>query len=184
MELYVYQIEAHRTMPYGLAFDQQVTMLALGIAGETGEIVDVVKKQLYHGHDDGALALEEEIGDLLWYLANLASLFDIPFPDSMPPADGWEQADIADLALELADMSGSIARFVGAADLIDVYRDMGQATRYISNLIPHFLQVMSTLGAVKAMALSAIAGRNIQKLRDRYPEGFSQNRSKLRREWR
>lgn len=41
---------------------------ALGLAGETGEYVEKVKKSIRDGFDDrGAMVME--LGDILWYLA-------------------------------------------------------------------------------------------------------------------
>jgi NTP pyrophosphatase (non-canonical NTP hydrolase) len=55
--------------------ESEQTMLdaaALGLAGESGEIADHVKKILYHGHplDDATRdKIAKEIGDILWYCA-------------------------------------------------------------------------------------------------------------------
>ena len=45
---------------------------ALGLTGESGEVADLVKKHIGHGHplDDDKLKLE--LGDVLWYIAGLA----------------------------------------------------------------------------------------------------------------
>lgn len=48
---------------------------ALGLAGESGEIADHVKKVVFHGHplDDATRdKLAKEIGDILWYCAMCA----------------------------------------------------------------------------------------------------------------
>lgn len=48
---------------------------AMGLAGEAGEIVDLVKKIVFHGHplgDEELKNLLKEDGDVLWYAANLA----------------------------------------------------------------------------------------------------------------
>ena len=45
---------------------------ALGLAGESGEIADHVKKVMFHGHPlDNATRdkIAKEIGDILWYCA-------------------------------------------------------------------------------------------------------------------
>ena len=47
----------------------QLINAALGLAGEAGEISDLVKKEFFHGHDCDAPKLKEELGDLLWYVA-------------------------------------------------------------------------------------------------------------------
>ncbi len=46
----------------------------LGIAGEAGEIVDYVKKVKYQGHPYDPKVMLDEMGDLLFYIANLARI--------------------------------------------------------------------------------------------------------------
>lgn len=41
---------------------------ALGIAGESGEVVDLIKKHIIYGKELDRATLVEEIGDLLFYL--------------------------------------------------------------------------------------------------------------------
>lgn len=50
----------------GLACD------ALGIAGEAGEVADLVKKQVGHGHPADHEKMKRELGDVLWYVSVLA----------------------------------------------------------------------------------------------------------------
>ncbi len=49
-----------------------------GLIGETGEIVDLVKKHKWQGHELDKEALILECGDLAWYQALLASALDTP----------------------------------------------------------------------------------------------------------
>lgn len=52
--------------PMGLARD------ALGIAGEAGEVADLVKKHIGHGHVLDVDKVKKELGDVLWYVAVLS----------------------------------------------------------------------------------------------------------------
>lgn len=51
--------------------------LALGLAGETGEVVEKIKKAVRDDYgrftDSGIEAIKLELGDVLWYLTRLAS---------------------------------------------------------------------------------------------------------------
>lgn len=38
-----------------------------GLAGESGEVVDVLKKHIFHGKELSAIELIHEMGDVLWY---------------------------------------------------------------------------------------------------------------------
>lgn len=42
---------------------------AMGLATEAGEIVDALKKHIYYGKELDLVNLEEELGDLSWYMA-------------------------------------------------------------------------------------------------------------------
>ncbi len=48
---------------------------ALGVAGEAGEVADLIKKQHFHGHDPDPMAVAKELGDVLWYVSVLAGAY-------------------------------------------------------------------------------------------------------------
>lgn len=74
-----YQYEARKTAIYPQGFypdGYRMLYPALGLAGECGEVAENVKKMV---RDDGGILTPErksklmkEMGDVLWYLANLA----------------------------------------------------------------------------------------------------------------
>lgn len=72
-----YREAIKRTMNEELTEKEKLSMLAMGIAGESGEIVDTIKKMLYHGHSLERTQLVLELGDLEWYLQHLKSHFNI-----------------------------------------------------------------------------------------------------------
>lgn len=49
----------------------------LGLAGEVGECCDIVKKYKYQGHELDKDHLKDELGDVLWYLAETASALNL-----------------------------------------------------------------------------------------------------------
>lgn len=66
-----YQIAALRTAntddslsPYGM-----LTNGVMGLCGESGEAIDIVKKFMHQGHELDREALAKELGDCAWYLA-------------------------------------------------------------------------------------------------------------------
>lgn len=46
---------------------------ALGIGGEAGEVLDLIKKWRYQGHEMEYRKIAEELGDLMWYVSTLAN---------------------------------------------------------------------------------------------------------------
>jgi NTP pyrophosphatase (non-canonical NTP hydrolase) len=44
----------------------------MGLNGEAGECIDLLKKHLFQGHKLDKDKLTEELGDVLWYCAELA----------------------------------------------------------------------------------------------------------------
>lgn len=71
-----YQREAERT---GREWDekerdQHRMLLAMGLGGEAGEVLEIIKKEVGHGRAPDADHMAEELGDVLWYLAEEARL--------------------------------------------------------------------------------------------------------------
>lgn len=71
MELNEYQKHAERTANKK---HDSLSNYALGLTGEAGEVADIVKKHLHHEHPLDSEALLGELGDVLFYLANMARI--------------------------------------------------------------------------------------------------------------
>lgn len=52
---------------------EPVIAFALGLVGETGEVVDDIKKRIFHGRIIPIEHTAEELGDVMWYVANIAT---------------------------------------------------------------------------------------------------------------
>jgi NTP pyrophosphatase (non-canonical NTP hydrolase) len=79
MELSEYQTRSRRTAQYPR--EAWLAYPALGLAGEAGEVAEHVKKAI---RDDGGVigeerraAMRKELGDVLWYVAQLATELDL-----------------------------------------------------------------------------------------------------------
>lgn len=78
-----YQQAAARTMA-NVSDDRDekgLAVYALGLAGETGEVVELIKKHVGHGHDLDEAKLSKELGDVLWYLSAVATYLEISLDD-------------------------------------------------------------------------------------------------------
>lgn len=53
----------------------------MGLCGESGEAIDIVKKWLAQGHELDKAHLAKELGDIAWYLAETATALEIPLED-------------------------------------------------------------------------------------------------------
>ena len=70
-----YQVKAKQTAIY----DHPIIYPKLGLCGESGEVAEKVKK---HVRDGTSLdELKKELGDVLWYLASIASDLNISLND-------------------------------------------------------------------------------------------------------
>lgn len=81
MRMYEYQSSVHRTMNEEAGELESLTNYSMGLAGETGEVLEHLKKGLFHGHDINTEEMEKELGDVLWYLTALATELNLSLED-------------------------------------------------------------------------------------------------------
>lgn len=77
MTINEYQQKAMRTLNPEL--DQKDALLnsVMGLCGESGEAIDLVKKWLMQGHELDKEHLIRELGDVAWYLAEAATALGV-----------------------------------------------------------------------------------------------------------
>ena len=71
-----YQDDAKRTASPNRD-DKELLISACGLAGEAGEVVELIKKYVGHGKTPSPTRISEELGDVLWYVADIASRYDL-----------------------------------------------------------------------------------------------------------
>jgi NTP pyrophosphatase (non-canonical NTP hydrolase) len=53
----------------------------MGLCGESGEVIDIVKKHLAQGHALDREKIIKELGDVAWYMAEIATVLDVELED-------------------------------------------------------------------------------------------------------
>ena len=77
MQINEYQNLAMMTLNKDLTKKEALVNSVMGLNGEAGEVIDLVKKHLFHGHVLNKEELIKELGDVAWYLAEAAYALDI-----------------------------------------------------------------------------------------------------------
>lgn len=78
MEINEYQQLAMTTLNPALSKKDVLINSVMGLCGESGEAIDIVKKWLAQGHELDKEHLAKELGDIAWYLAEAATALDLP----------------------------------------------------------------------------------------------------------
>ena len=76
-----YQSLAMRTLNSELSKKDILINGVMGLCGESGEAIDIVKKHLAQGHELDCEKLIKELGDVAWYLAETAYALDVPLEE-------------------------------------------------------------------------------------------------------
>ena len=83
-----YQKLAMRTNKPEATQEENLINGCLGLAGEAGEVCDIVKKYMFQGHNLETQKIVDELSDVLWYVALTAT------------AIGWDLNDIMEMNVE------------------------------------------------------------------------------------
>ncbi len=81
MTINEYQKLAMTTLNPELCKKDVLINSVMGLCGESGEAIDIVKKWLAQGHELDKKHLAEELGDIAWYLAEAATALDLPLEE-------------------------------------------------------------------------------------------------------
>jgi len=146
-----------------------------GLAGELGEIFDLLKKHRGHGHELSNTSLIKEAGDFGWYCAEAVTFLDIKLIDNrvmgVPikhlaaplPAAHYLHRAVGDFGLNFACTEDEFAT--------DVYEAGAKVA--LLKVVRAWFQLCDVLNLDRPMVYQA----NLDKLNARYPNGFSSEAS-------
>ena len=77
MEINEYEKLAMATLNKNIKKEDILINSAMGLCGESGEVIDLIKKHLFQGHELNKDDLVKELGDVAWYLAEAAYALDV-----------------------------------------------------------------------------------------------------------
>ncbi len=77
MTINEYQKLAMTTLNPALSRKDVLINSVMGLCGESGEAIDIVKKWLAQGHALDREKLAKELGDIAWYLAEAATALEL-----------------------------------------------------------------------------------------------------------
>ncbi len=161
MDLSTYQELAKRTATHPDPNADMYELMALGLIGETGEVVDLIKKHKYHNVPIDVEKLKKEVGDCLWYLANGLTLCYVDLGMLVSYYIDTEP-DLIHMALICGEIADSLCD-----------KTLDQYTAFPRSYLAQLHKVSMMFG----FTLGEAADCNIEKLKRRYPDGFDLGRA-------
>lgn len=178
MEMREYHKLAMRTSPRD--GHDKIDNGILGLIGETGELIDIYKKWVYQSHPGAELPkdrLADELGDVIWYLAEIADGMEKNLRDII--CADFDRLDQSARKLKVAlPLRKTIMHMMDDALLIEKTCSEEKMRVYMHLIMEHAAQLAKQIG----MPMAEIAQRNIDKLKKRYPDGFDARISEARYE--
>lgn len=163
----------------------------LGLIGESGEIVDIVKKWSFQSGDDAKLPTEkllDECGDVLWYCAELATglganLYELYMTYQ---EDFYRDVHNMNCAASLEIVAGRLAaaavrpfleKYDSTVDESITAEAAWQRSQIKVEIVGIMVMIQDILTKFCDKTLEDAMDHNISKLRKRYPDGFDPERS-------
>lgn len=162
MDLTEYQAAALRTAGATREYWHRLAVAGMGLAGEAGEVLS----ELQELDEDGG-ALVAEVGDILWYCAEIASTTGIDL-NSVP---------LTPQARGLSKTEQGVSLVIRACALCDYLKKIVRGTHEadesrVRTLLGDVLSAVEMIARRAGTNIPAVCEENIRKLDARYPGGF------------
>ena len=183
-----YQKACMRTA--NMNYDEYPMLLngAIGLCGETGEALDILKKHIFQGHELDDEHLASELGDIFWYLAVTAEAAKIELDDiarnsfGKPTMFNWSIADPSKECLlkGLTGVNSYASKILWYATSLYLGDIDGAVS--LRTLLIEVYNNLKLAGIAIDYSVFDIYDLNIEKLKKRYPDGFDKEHSLNRKE--
>lgn len=181
MNLNDYQQASERTM--NPCSGSQDDNYFLGLLGEGGELVDLLKKKIYHQHVVPRDKLIKEIGDCCWYIAANCTVYNISLLAAQKAGEGFlTTADKRPLH-ECFDLPALCRLYFRVCVSIDDVRYGDAEDNWqlqLAVLFGGLLRIVTAIGRLNGIDLDEVLTANVEKLKIRYPVAYSSQDSILR----
>jgi NTP pyrophosphatase (non-canonical NTP hydrolase) len=163
MDLQMYQKHAKRTMNQELDNKTQLAVLMLGIVGEFAELMALTDDDYPPTQEQ----IQDEGGDVLWYIANLCSKLGIPLAEVAPDESFGQEPGLLQKESQICIgmLADEIKKHVGQKHTLD-----------LDVVLAHLTQIVDILGDIftfYGVRFEEACEYNHLKLMKRYKEGFS-----------
>jgi NTP pyrophosphatase (non-canonical NTP hydrolase) len=184
-----------RTANFDEPLDRALSLCGLGLCGEAGEVVDLIKKVFYHHHefDAGRRAkMIEESGDVIWYVAYLTHMLGLTLEQTLATvsfgtwSENWGENKEPDKSFVFTRLGLKLGRHCGNAALLvdylvyDEFPFIASELKSNESRIQHLLHILGyimaclwQLSVYLDSSLEEMCQVVIDKLNRRYPQGFS-----------
>ncbi len=166
---------ALRTLYPDLTTNERLGLCGLGLSSEIGEVTDLLKKFLYHRNGKPLVVdkLEDELGDMCWYLFILLDTSDIKFEEVVPvnckvPSLPFKEC-LESCALGLVVKTGKVVELLYAHLYHDEVLSIDNLKDRLRDMLRHFSMLLDILGITFEEVMEASAA----KLEARHPHGFN-----------
>lgn len=164
-----YQKLAGRTLldkPDARYSDHEIMLVwnAIGLTDEVAELVEALQ-----GRHGAYPSIIKEIGDVWWYTAALCTTLGISLQNIAPTNYEELYTGPEDLVISAGKVAGHVKK--------GVFHRHGVDRNVMMDLLEHVIGALLTIHLATDVSVEMAFEANVEKLRQRYPEGYSSERS-------
>lgn len=161
-----YKTQAKRTLVQLANERDDMLHMAMGVSTEIAELLDIIKKNFAYGKPIDLVHVSEELGDVYWYLANACNIAGIrpTISKTLKYNEGLFIAHTLHDAYQFYDIAQN-------------YTNDKSCVKEIKEVIDWLIIRIEAIINHFGLDRSKILEKNINKLKTRYPDKFTQEKA-------